>query len=447
LLTEVSGGEGAQSLPSNLGFIIDTSDSMRIRVVSEKQFAELAKKGLAKEVMTDGVPAYQITFPSNERMASASDFPRRIDYVSEALVIASEYLRPVDCFSLVAFAGQAHLMIPSTSGKERNRLRQAARELEYLRLGDGTLMADGMALAFAEVTGNSQPQPSEESQTTTFAGRLILLTDGHTRNVSECYEWARRARQANLKLTTMGIGIEFNEDLLIPLADLTSGKAYYIETPDQIPEAFRQELGAALRVSYQNVEIKLGLPEGVELRKAYRVLPETSEFDPGPNLDGSYSLVLGDYDPAEPAALLFELVIAPRPAGNYRLAQALLVWDDPASEPVRQNQRQEVILQASGLPTGPLDGYVMNIVERVGAFKMGTQALQAAHNAAHNTNPAERNAATLRLRQAATRLLDMGESDIAEAMFHQAQALEQSGSMDPQTTKKLKYATRRLTQR
>jgi Ca-activated chloride channel family protein len=214
LLIDITGGETAGAIPSDLGFIIDTSESMRIRLVTDEQFTDLVKKGKAQEVMTDGVPAYQITAISDEQVTK---FPRRIDFVVDALMVASEFLRPVDYFSVVAFAGWAQKMIPSTSGKERDRLKQAAREMEYLRLGDGTQMAEGLALAFSEMQSQSNKD---------YASRMILLTDGHTLNVNECYEWARKARGNGYKLSTMGIGAEFNEDLLIPLADITKGNAY-----------------------------------------------------------------------------------------------------------------------------------------------------------------------------------------------------------------------------
>lgn len=434
LLVEVTGGEGAQALPSNLGFILDTSDSMRIRLVTDQQFMELARNGQAQEVMTDGVPAYQITSISNDLIGK---FPRRIDYVSEALVIASEYLRAMDRFSVVAFAGRAHVMIPSALGKERVRLHQAARELEYMRLGDDTHMAEGIAAAFEEV----QRQSGKE-----FASRLVLLTDGHTLKVKECYEWARRARDAGIKLTTMGIGVEFNEDLLIPLADITGGNAYYIETPYQIPDVFRQELGAALRISYRNVEVKLQLTKGVELRRVYRVLPELSTFDAGPDMDGSYALLLGDYDPAISQSFLVELLVPGWPQGIYPLTQVLLAWDDPEGSLARPNQRQEVVVQMSSLVTAPLSDRVMNIVEKVGAFKMGTRALESAHQAAKSASPMEKGAATVRLREAATRLLNMGEHALADAMRQQADMLERSGEIDPDAAKKLRYETRRLTQ-
>lgn len=434
LLLEVGGGEGAQALPSNLGFVIDVSDSMRIRLVSDQQFAELIRNGQAQEVMTDGVPAYQITSAANGMMET---LPRRIDYVSEALLIASEFLRPTDCYSLIAFAGRAQCMICSVTGKERMRLHQAARELEYLRLGDGTQMAEGMAMAFEEL----QRQKGRE-----YTSRMILLTDGHTQNVSGCYHWADQARQAGMKVTTMGIGVEFNEDLLIPLADRTGGNAYYVETPDQIPDVFRKELGAALRISYRNVEIKLQLAKGVELRHVYRALPELGNFDQGPEMDSSYGLWVGDYDPAAPVALLAELVVPAWPAGVYRLAQAMLSWVDPGDEVSRRILRQDIVIQTARMLTARLDERVMNIVEKVGAFKMGTLALEAAQHAAQTTDAGERGAATVRLRQAATRLLDMGEPSLASAMLQQADSLESKGSLDPEATKRLRYETRRLTQ-
>jgi Ca-activated chloride channel homolog len=388
-----------------------------------------------------------------------ANFPRRIDYVSEALVIASEYLRQADCFSLVAFAGKAHTLIPLTNGKERKRLLQAARELEYLKLGDGTHMAEGLALAFTEIQRQAGKPASgcDDSRGTSYASRLILLTDGHTLKVSDCYDWAKRAHQAGVKLTTMGIGIEFNEDLLIPLADLTGGNAYYIESPDQIPDAFRKELGAALRMSYRNVEIKLQLPAGVVLRRVYRVLPELGTFDHGPNLAGgdvdsgrsgsSYSFQLGDYDPATPQAVLAEIILPPWPEGQYRMAQALLAWDDPDGSLARQSLRQDTIIQMAGVGTVPLNGRVMNIAEKVGAFMMGTRALEQAQNAARTSSQADKSSATVRLREAATRLLDMGESGLADAMYEQAETLERSGSLDPEAAKKLRYETRRLAQR
>ena len=86
------------------------------------------------------------------------------------------------------------------------------------------------------------------------------------------------------------------------------------------------------------------------------------------------------------------------------------------------------------------DAEVMNIVEKVTAFKLQTKALEDA-------KMGDVAGASQKLRAAATRLLEMGEQDLAEAALAEAQNLEKSGQMSAYGTKKLRYETRKLTQR
>jgi Ca-activated chloride channel family protein len=422
----------------NLALVIDVSDSMRIRLVTGEQFKHLASAGFAHEIITDGVPAWQIDAASTQIFTR---LPRRIDYLRDALLNVSEYLHAADRFSLVAFAGRAATLIPTVSGAEHQRLLQTAKDIEFVTLGDGTLMDAGMSLALQEIQ-RSLGDSTDTSQT--HASRLILLTDGHTSNVEACYAAARQARQMGLTISTLGIGTEFNEDLLIPLADMTGGHAYYIENPDQLPAAFSAELGAARAVRFRNVELKFRFPRGVELVHAHRILPELAPIDPGENMEGSYALPLGSYDPGTPPALLLELLLPAWQAGTYRLGQILLAWDDPdavaSGGTLRQNLRQDVLVRVETATSSEVNPQVMNIVEKVSAFMLGMQALEDAQTG-------DRQIATQRLRQAATRLLDMGESALGSEMLQQAETLEKTGSIDPNTTKKLRYETRRLTQK
>jgi Ca-activated chloride channel family protein len=81
----------------------------------------------------------------------------------------------------------------------------------------------------------------------------------------------------------------------------------------------------------------------------------------------------------------------------------------------------------------------MNIVERVTAFKLQTQALdEAASGQTQN--------ATRRLRAAATMLLDLGEQELAQNAIQQAQQMEQGGQMDPGAAQAMRYKTKLLTE-
>jgi Ca-activated chloride channel family protein len=130
-----------------------------------------------------------------------------------------------------------------------------------------------------------------------------------------------------------------------------------------------------------------------------------------------------------------------RGAGNYRVAQAELLYDVPAGQQVDQRVRAEVMLEVSdNAASVKPDVRLMNLVEKVTAFKLQTRALSEAE--AGNTA-----GATQKLRAAATRLLDLGELELARKVEEQATQLEQGQNMSAEIQKELRYATRRLTQK
>jgi Ca-activated chloride channel homolog len=132
---------------------------------------------------------------------------------------------------------------------------------------------------------------------------------------------------------------------------------------------------------------------------------------------------------------LYEVVMPPRRPGSYRLARLMLEY-----EVVDKKEDTALDLVASfaeGAGTGPGDPRVMNSVEKATTFKLQTRALQA--SMAGDTEAASRN-----LRAAATRLLNMGEMELAEAAQREAEHIETEGHANAAATKKLTFETRRL---
>jgi Ca-activated chloride channel family protein len=82
---------------------------------------------------------------------------------------------------------------------------------------------------------------------------------------------------------------------------------------------------------------------------------------------------------------------------------------------------------------------VMNLVEKISAFKLQTRALTEAE--AGNIA-----AATQKLQSAATVLLNLGEDDLAAAAEREILSLRKTGALTAMGTKKLEYGTRKLTQ-
>ena len=122
LLIEVGGGLGDSVLAVNLVLVVDASDSMHIRLATEAQFQKLARAGVLKEVLIDGVPAWT---PEGVPEEALLPLPRKIDRVKEALGAVVEHLRPADRFALVCFAREALTIVPNTPGSRKDRLFEA----------------------------------------------------------------------------------------------------------------------------------------------------------------------------------------------------------------------------------------------------------------------------------------------------------------------------------
>jgi Ca-activated chloride channel family protein len=415
-------------VPVNLGLVLDISESMRLPVLNQQQFEELVRMGHVKEVISDGIPVW--TFPHIPDHIRRNA-PSNLDAVKQALRDAVAHIEPHDRVSLVVFAGTARDVLTQVTGRERDRIPEVVETLDALQLGDETMMGAGIASGLAAV---------QRGGSAGLLTRLIVLTDGYTKDVDRCRQLAQQARAAGIAVSTMGIGTDFNERLLTEVADESQGNAYFAKVPNELPPAFAQELAAVQSIAIRHLAAQVRLSAGVELRRAHRVRPAIATLRDVEIQDRVASFDLGDLESDHPPALLLELIVPSRGTGMFRIAQVTLSYDlpgPPGGSSGAQSTCEALLEYTRDTAAPPLNPVVMNIVERVTAFSLQTRALDDA--AAGNIQ-----GATAKLRSAATRLLDMGEVDLANAAEQEAQRLEQSGQVSSEGAKKLHYATRRL---
>ncbi len=423
VLIEVESGETdpATTTTLNLSLVVDASRSMSIPILTEAQFRKLAAQGMAQQKTVDGVLVWQFEVPRGFHIEA----PSNMDFTKQALRIVADRLRPSDRFSLVAFAQDALLMVSNTPGTEAKSLVGAIDRLNQIDLGDETYMARGMQM------GYKQAMPGVASHA---VSRMIVLTDGYTKEESDCYTWTRQAKTDGIVVSTVGLGLDFHEDLLISLADVSGGHAYFIEDPAEIPGAFEQELAAAQSVTWRDLSLTLEMPGEVALRRAHRVRPDIAALPAN-----AAQIALGDLEMAG-AAVLLELVVPPRPAGVYRLAQVKLnarsTGQSGAAEALEQ---QDIVARYTETPSEAkqTDAHLMSVIQAVSAYKLQTQAMEDARIG--NVE-----GATRKLRLAGERLVEMGQKDLGQTMLQEAESVEKEGQMSVEGTKKLRYGTRKL---
>jgi hypothetical protein len=412
--------------PINLGLVVDASRSMSIPILTNEQFQRLRAMGMARQKTVDGVKVWQFEVPKGHRVEA----PSNMDFTKEALRVVASHLRPTDLFSLVAFAEDALLMVASSPGTRSSVLLEAIDRLDRANLGDETYMARGMAQGLKQIQAGL-------AGGTDMNSRMIVLTDGYTRDEQDAYRWTEQARQAGIVVSTMGLGMDFNERLLISMADRSGGESYLIEDPQEIPAAFEQELTRAQSITWRNLSLELHLPGDVTLRRAHRVRPAIAAAVP--TTEGPPRIELGHLEAARPPAALLELVVPPRPEGTYRLAQVTLRGQPSGAYAEQAIHTDDVLVRYTERPSlaQQTDPELMSVVQAVSAFKLQSQAIEEAERG----NVAQ---ATRRLRTAGERLIEMGQDDLGQTMLVEADLLEQEGQMSSEGTKRLRYGTRKL---
>ncbi|KPV43468.1 hypothetical protein SE17_44315, partial [Kouleothrix aurantiaca] len=161
----------------------------------------------------------------------------------------------------------------------------------------------------------------------------------------------------------------------------------------------------------------LRLSRDVTPRAVHRVTPVIANLGYQPIGANEVAVKLGNLEAGAPASVVIDLMVPARAAGSFRIAQAELHYTPLGGS--EEIVKQDVLLEFSADASAPqYDPRVMNLVEKVTAFKLQTRALSEAE--AGNVA-----GATQKLRAAATRLLDLGELDLAQKAQEQATQLEQ----------------------
>ncbi|NLD43982.1 MAG: hypothetical protein GX657_10865 [Chloroflexi bacterium] len=192
----------------------------------------------------------------------------------------------------------------------------------------------------------------------------------------------------------------------------------------------------------RNATMTLRLVSDVTPRQVWQVTPLLANLGYQPIGEHDVQVNLGELDAVAGKAVLVELLLPPRRAGRYRVAQAEVRGELPMQNLTGTSVRQDIVVDYTedAALAARYDARIMNIVEKVTVYRLQTRALEEAR-LGDLTN------ATRKLRAAATRLLELGEPQLAEAAQQEAANLEQSGQMSSLGTKKLRYQTRKLTQK
>jgi uncharacterized protein YegL len=383
------------------------------------------------EATPEGLAAQLPKLPLNVCMVvdrSSSMRGERLNQVKDAAGRIIDQLGQDDFFSLVVFNDRADTVVPAQRVTHKADLKQAVARVEA---AGGTEMANGLALALQEI---QRPMIGRG------ISRMLLLTDGRTYgDESRCVDIARRAQGRGIGLTALGVGNEWNEDLLETMTARENSRAHYITSAQDITTVFADELKRVHSIFAQQVRIQLAVRPGGLIRSLDRVRPFIAPVPITEEADLRWSGSLGDWPGSDVQAFLIEVVAPPLTIGEHPLLKLTVRYDLPGAN--LRDQAVEDIVRVGVRPADQVgyqvDSTVKYWLERLVAYRLQSSAWQAVENG-------QVDEATRRLQMAGTRLFEAGEVALAQTVQEEATRLLRNGNISEEGRKRIKFGTRGL---
>ena len=179
----------------------------------------------------------------------------KIRKAKEAAVMAVNRLSQDDILSIVAYDDTVGVLLPATKVTDKSEIRAAIGKIEA---GDSTALFAGVSKGAKEVH-----KFLDENR----VNRVILLSDGLANvgpsSPSELGDLGASLIKDGISVTTIGLGLGFNEDLMTQLAMKSDGNHAFVENAADLTKIFDQEFGDVLSVVAQEVTIRIECLGGI----------------------------------------------------------------------------------------------------------------------------------------------------------------------------------------
>lgn len=185
----------------------------------------------------------------------------KMSYLKESLFIFLDELEPEDIISIVVYDFNASVLLPAQSVGDGQAVRSA---IQQLRPGGTTNLHGGLMLGYAEV---------EKYFSADLNNRVILLTDGiANEGVTDPEDIAADSiayNQQGIMLSTIGLGLEFNDELLHTLAEQGKGNYHFISDAEEMERVFKTEAAGLVQTVATDVWLTLELAPELQVQRVY----------------------------------------------------------------------------------------------------------------------------------------------------------------------------------
>lgn len=244
---------------------------------------------------------------------------KKIENAKLATMQLIKSLKPIDYVSVISFSDKQRVEVSSQSADDVKVFQKA---VDAIKAKGSTNIYSALTASFEEISrqrGNFTQEP---------VNRIILLTDGRPtigkERIDDFSPLCEDIRRNQTSVTALGLGSNYNEQLLSAIASNSGGTWYHVTNPNTMPEIFSEELDEMRTVVMLKPELSIQPMSGSELAEIYRVRPLLDIVENPQLTGGKYTILLGDLVADQPQNAVAKVRVPARPKGRYRIAQVEL---------------------------------------------------------------------------------------------------------------------------
>ncbi len=277
---------------------------------TDKQSEVLAHLRITTRSVEDGQrPALNLALAID---TSGSMSGAGIENARAAAASILDQLQPGDRLSVVVFHSKTEVLLPVTT-IEDGKLTEIRDRIAAMKASGTTDMATGLGTAINLAVSARIPDG---------VNRVVLLSDGVPNDPTNIVPLAQNAAQNHVAITTMGLGLEYDETLLAQVARSSGGSFHFIEKPEAVAKVFREEVLRMQRVVARNLNMTLVPGPGVDIR-------EVLGFDAAMHGNRGRYVGLGELSQDQELDLVVRLAVTGhRSDATVELLDATLRFDD-----------------------------------------------------------------------------------------------------------------------
>ena len=204
------------------------------------------------------VPQSQARPPVNTAIVidqSGSMGGQKIVQARKAAIAAVRRLRDDDIVSIVLYSDSATVLVPATRATDREAI---VEKIQTVKAGGSTALFAGVSKGAAEVRKFIDSE---------LVNRVILLSDGQAnvgpKSPRELERLGASLVKEGISVSTLGLGLGYNEDLMSRLASAGSGNHMFVEQADDLVAVFQKEFNDLMSVVASEFEIHAKIGEGI----------------------------------------------------------------------------------------------------------------------------------------------------------------------------------------